>query len=160
VSTVTWPVGHEPAGASIYAINDAHSKASQEAVWSWLVRPDKWHTFYRNGRHARPKNGPWPEVALGSKFTWITFGAPCTSTVTQFEPFEKFAFTGGGMGAEGHHAWLLTDDGNGGTIIHCEETQRGKAIGMLAPVIQSLMISQHQKWVDNLARIAESGRRP
>ena len=96
----------------------------------------------------------------GRTFTWLTFGAPCTSTVTEFEPFERFAFTGGGMGAVGHHAWVLTDDGEGGTIIHTEETQRGKVIALLGPVLQSWMRSQHQKWVDNLARTAETGRRP
>jgi len=97
-------------------------------------------------------------VALGSKFTWVTFGATCTSTVTEFEPLERFAFTGGGLGAVGHHVWLLTDDGEGGTIIHCEETQRGKAVGLVGPVLGSWMRSQHQKWVDNLARTAETGR--
>jgi hypothetical protein len=160
MSEIIWPVGLEPAGAPIYAVNDGHSRAPRDAVWSWLVRPDQWPTYYRNARRPRPKSGSWPEVALGSTFTWLTFGAPCTSTVTEFEPLERFAFTGGGLGAVGHHAWVLTDDGKGGTTIHTEETQRGKVIGLFGPLLQSWMRSQHQKWVDNLARIAETGRRP
>jgi hypothetical protein len=155
---VIWPVGYEPPGAPIYAVNDGHSRAPRHVVWSWLVRPDQWPTFYRNARRPRSTSGSWPEVTLGSTFTWVTFGATCTSTVTEFEPFERFAFTGGGMGADGHHAWVLTDDGEGGTNIHCEETQRGTMIRLVGPLLQSLMRSQHQGWVDNLARTAETGR--
>jgi hypothetical protein len=76
MSTVHWPAGHEPAGAAIHEVNSGRSVATPELVWAWLVRPDLWHTYYANVRDVRHLAGPWPEIGLGSHFSWVTFRAP------------------------------------------------------------------------------------
>lgn len=160
MTQVQWPAGHEPAGAKIYVVNYGNSAAPPEAVWQWLIRPDRWPDYYRNARRVRSKNGPWPEIAIGSTFTWVTFNAPVTTTVTEFLPFTRLAWTGSGMGSVGHHAWVLEKTLEGGTRIVTEETQRGRAVALFRPVLKPRMQSMHQLWVENLAKIAESTHRP
>jgi hypothetical protein len=157
---VRWPVGHEPAGAGVHVVNHTTSTAATDAVWAWLVRPDTWGSFYSNARRVRPRSGPWPEIAAGSVFTWTTFNARVTTTITEFEPFERLAWTGGGLGAVGHHAWLLATRPDGGTTISTEETQRGRVVDVMRPLLRRRMATMHQRWVEGLAQRAETGERP
>ena len=156
---VNWPVGHEPLGADVYARNTTDAAAPVEAVWSWLVQPDRWNAFYRNALRVRHVAGPWPRLALGSEFSWITFGAPVTTTVTECDPPHRLGWTGRGLGATGHHGWLLEPAATGCRIL-TEETQRGIAVRLLRPVLAPAMRTMHQRWVEGAAHIAESGRRP
>jgi uncharacterized protein YndB with AHSA1/START domain len=157
---IMWPAGHEPGGAAIHAVNSAGSAASPEEVWAWLVRPDRWREYYRNALRIRHLAGAWPEVGLGSSFSWITFGVAVKTEITEYEPFERLAWTGSGLGSRGHHAWLLAARTGGGTEIRTEETQRGTTSRLLSPILAPAMRTMHQRWIDGLARIAESGRRP
>lgn len=159
MSTVHWPAGHEPAGAAIHEVNRGRSEAAPEAVWAWLTRPDRWGEFYSNARRVRHLGGHWPEVGLGTRFSWVTFGAPVTTEITEFDPPHRLAWTGSGLGSRGHHAWVLTP-AEDGTSILTEETQRGLASTLLSPVLAPAMRRMHQCWVDNLARIAATGTRP
>lgn len=160
MTAVHWPAGHEPEGAAIHAVNTATSQAPPEAVWAWLARPDHWGEYYNNARRVRHVSGRWPDVALGSVFTWVTFGAKVTTQITELEPFERLAWTGRGLGSRGHHAWLLIARDDGGTDIRTEETQRGAASTLFRPMLKPNMLRMHQRWIDNLAALAETGRRP
>lgn len=156
-SDVHWPAGHGPEGASIHVANETLSSAPPEAVWGWLVRPERWRDYYDNARRVRSRSGAWPQVELGSVFSWVTGGVPVTTTITELEPFRRLAWTGQGLGAVGHHAWLLTETPHGGTRILTEETQRGAVLRLLRPVLQRSMGAAHQRWVEGLARAAETG---
>ncbi|MGH2714402.1 MAG: SRPBCC family protein [Thermoleophilaceae bacterium] len=158
-ATVRWPEGHEPAGAALHEVNACASGADPEAVWAWLVRPDRWREFYGNALRVRHRAGPWPELALGTRFSWVTFGAPVTTEVTELETPYRLAWTGGGLGSVGHHGWVLTPTATG-CEIRTEETQRGRAVGLLGPVLRPAVRHFHQRWVEGAARIAETGRRP
>jgi uncharacterized protein YndB with AHSA1/START domain len=160
MSTVLWPAAHTPAGAAIHVVNSGTSTAPPEAVWAWLTRPDRWGEYYNNARRVRHVSGPWPAVGLGSVFTWLTFGAKVTTQITELEPYERLAWTGRGLGSRGHHAWVLTPRADGGTDILTEETQRGTVSTLFRPMLRPNMRTMHQRWVDNLAREAESGRLP
>lgn len=131
---IHWPTEHAVAGADIHAVNSATSTACAQRV-----------------RHlARP----WPELRLGSRFSWITLAAPVTTTVDEYEPFERLAWSGTGPGARGHHAWLLRRAPGGGCEILTEETQHGLPVRILRPVLRPAMQRQHQRWVDALGRCA------
>jgi uncharacterized protein YndB with AHSA1/START domain len=160
MTAVRWPEGFDPADATLYVVNEGTSTAPPEDIWRWLVRPDHWGDYYSNVSRVRAKEGAWPEIENGSTFTWVTFNAPVTTTVDEFVPFERLAWTGSGLGSVGHHAWLLEADGRGGTRIVTEEVQRGAAVRLFRPVLRRRMQALHQQWVDNLATIAESGARP
>jgi hypothetical protein len=154
MSTVAWPQGHEPQGAAIHEVNTGHSTASVQDVWAWLVKPTRWQSYYSNARHVRHLGGSWPDIELGTRFSWVTFGARVTTEVTEFEPFERLAWTGTGLGSRGHHAWILSSEADGGTLIHTEETQRGSLVKVLRPIHAPRMHRAHQMWVDNLSHIA------
>jgi hypothetical protein len=83
-----------------------------------------------------------------------------TTEITEFEPPHRLAWTGSGLGAVGHHGWVLTPSSSGVSEIHTEETQRGRAVSLLAPALRPAMRHFHQRWAEGAARIAESGRRP
>jgi hypothetical protein len=154
VSAIDWPDAHRPAGAAIHEVNTTVARARPEDVWAWLVRPDRWSAYYDNVRDVRPVSGAWPELELGTTFDWVTFRTRVTTTVTECAPHHRLAWTGGGLGSVGHHAWLLTDLGDGRTEIRTEETQRGAASRLLSPVLRRQMRTWHQRWVDGLARVA------
>lgn len=157
---IDWPHDHRPEGAAIHEANTAVAHATPEAVWAWLVRPDRWADYYGNVKGVRHLSGAWPELAAGSTFSWVTFNTRVTTTVTELEPYARLAWTGGGLGSVGHHAWRLTPFGDGRTEIHTEETQRGTASRLLAPLLRRTMRTWHQRWVDELAAVAAGGRRP
>lgn len=159
MSSVVWPAGHQPADATIHVVNRGFSAAPPEAVWAWLVRPDRWHRYYRNAYRMRHLAGAWPRIEMGSRFSWITFGVPVTTEVTELVAAERLAWTGTGLGSRGHHGWVLTPS-NGGTEILTAETQHGVAARLVAPILTAAMRRQHQRWVDNLALIAASGESP
>jgi uncharacterized protein YndB with AHSA1/START domain len=154
MNDIRWPIGHEPEGAAIHEVNIGRSAASPEAVWARLVDPTGWHDYYSNAQDVRHLEGSWPQIELGSSFSWVTFGARVTTEVTEYEPFERLAWTGKGRGARGHHAWLLTPRDDGGTDIRTEETQRGAMLVALRPVHAPRVRRMHQLWVDNLAAAA------
>jgi uncharacterized protein YndB with AHSA1/START domain len=156
---VRWPDAHVPEGASIYVANHTRTTADPELVWAWLVRPEQWHRFYGNAKRIRHRSGPWPELGLGSRFSWVTFGAPVTTEITEFEPYQRLAWTGAGLGATAHHAWLLDATGPEWEIV-TEETQRGLLPRLVRPGMRPAMLRQHQRWIEQLARLADSGRRP
>jgi uncharacterized protein YndB with AHSA1/START domain len=157
--SIRWPAGHEPEGAVLHAVNDGRSAASAEAVWAWLTRPDLWRTYYGNARFVRHLDGPWPQLELGSRFRWLTFGVLVSSEVVEFEPPLRLAWSAKELGAAGHHAWALAPDGDG-CRIHTEETQRGWAVRLARPAMQLLMTRYHQRWVDGLAWTAAAGPPP
>jgi hypothetical protein len=157
---VRWPDAHVPQGASIYVSNHTRTTADPELVWAWLIRPEQWSRFYGNAKRIRHRSGPWPELAMGSRFSWVTFGASVTTEITEFEPFKRLAWTGvAALGSTAHHAWLLDADGPEWEIV-TEETQRGFLPKLVRPGMRPAMLRQHQRWIDQLARLAESGEKP
>lgn len=157
---VRWPEGHAPQGADIHVVNRATSAAGAQEIWAWLVRPELWGRYYANARLIRPQAGAWPTLETGSRFRWLTFGALVSTTVTECEPLQRLAWSGGGLGSVGHHAWVISERGPGETLITTEETQRGTPVRLLAPVLRPAMLHWHQRWADALARIAETGPPP
>jgi uncharacterized protein YndB with AHSA1/START domain len=160
MDSVRWPDGHEPDGAAIHVVNTARSVAPPELVWAWLVRPDLWHANYSNAHDVRHIAGPWPQIGPGSRFSWITFRAPVTTEVTEFQPYQRLAWTGTGRhGARGHHAWILMPDATG-TVIYTEETQRGLPPLIFRPILRPAMRREHQRWVEGLFSIAANSKDP
>ena len=154
MTDIHWPGEHAVAGADIHVVNSAVSTASPEQVWAWIARPDRWREIYPSAHRIRHLTGSWPELSLGSRFSWITLGAPVTTTVDEYEPYERLACSGTGPGARGHHAWLLRPAPGGGCEILTEETQRGLPVRILRPVLRPALQRMHQRWVDALAAIA------
>ena len=150
---VTWPAGYEPARAAVHVVNATQARAAPDRVWAWLVRPGRWPEYYVNARRVRHRDGPWPDVAEGSRFAWWTFGIPVTSVVTECRPGERLAWTWTGPGARGHHGFVL-EARAWGTLVHTEETVQGMPTRAFGPVVRLVMHHFHQRWVEGLAERA------
>lgn len=156
---IRWPPGHEPEDSLLHAVNELQIDAEPERVFAWLRRPDLWPSYYGNSRFIRHLGGPWPEIALGSRFRWLTFGVIVHSEIVEFEPPARIAWSARELGARGHHGWLL-EGRSGGTFVRTEETQRGWAMRVAAPGMRRLMPRYHQRWLEGLARVAAEGPPP
>lgn len=153
-SAIRWPDGHRPEQSRLHAVNELEIEAPREAVFAWLRRPELWPSFYGNCRWVRHLDGAWPQAQLGTRFRWFTFGVIVVSEIVEFEPPERIAWSAKELGARGHHAWVLSKRRRGRTYVRTEETQRGPAMLLAAPVMQPLMRRYHQRWLEGLARVA------
>jgi uncharacterized protein YndB with AHSA1/START domain len=152
-TAVRFPEDHRPEVSAFIARNELQIDAPPENVWAWLVRPDLWPTFYSNCRFVKHLEGPWPQIELGSRWRWMTFGAFVTSELVEFEPHQRLAWDAKELGGAGHHGWVL-EPRDGGTYVVTEETQRGWGIALAKPVLRRLMVRFHQRWLEGLARAA------
>lgn len=159
-SAIRWPERHRPELSALLAVNELQIDAPRQHVWAWLRRPDLFPSYYGNSRFVKHRSGPWPEVELGSRFLWFTFGVIVVSEIVEYEPGEgRLAWSAKELGATGHHGWVLSER-DGGTFVRTEETQRGWAMAVAKPVMSRLMVSQHQRWLEGLARVAAEGPPP
>ncbi|MGH2924305.1 MAG: SRPBCC family protein [Solirubrobacterales bacterium] len=153
-TAIRWPEGHRPEESRLHAVNELEIDAPRERTFAWLARPELWPSFYGNCRWVRHLDGDWPNVALGTRFRWLTFGVIVFSEIVEFEPPERIAWSAKELGAKGHHGWVLEKRRGGRTFIRTEETQRGPAMRLLAPPMRRLMTRYHQRWLEGLARVA------
>jgi uncharacterized protein YndB with AHSA1/START domain len=158
-TAVRFPDRSRPENSRFLARNELRIDAPPERVWAWLARPDLWPSYYRNARLVRHLEGPWPEIELGSRWRWLTFGALITSELVECEPHARLAWDASGLGARGHHGWVL-EPLDGGTRVVTEETQRGWGIALVKPALRPMMLRQHQRWLEGLARVAAESPPP
>lgn len=156
MTTFHWPQNLTPENAHVFAHNELHVPLPPSAVWPWLARASRWHEFYRNCKGLCFHNGDGPDLALGTKFSWQTFGAKVTTTVDAFEPERYLAWTGVGLGSRGHHAFALEPD-RGGCLLVTEEVQRGLPVRLLGPLLRRGLLYYHQRWLEGLAKAAMLG---
>ncbi len=152
-SVIRWPEDCRPEVSSWLAVNELQIDADPLRVFAWLRRPDLWSSYYWNARFVRHLEGPWPELRMGSRFRWLTFGVIVTSEVVELEEGSRLAWSAKALGAEGHHGWVLSER-EGGTFVRTEETQHGWASKLSAPVMSRLQTRIHQRWLEGLAKVA------
>ena len=152
-TAIRWPEQHRPEVSALHAVNELQIAAPRDRVFAWLRRPDLWSSYYGNSRFVKHREGPWPEVQLGSRFRWLTFGVIVSSEIVEYDPPTQLAWSAKELGASGHHEWLLEERGTG-TFVHTEETQRGWGMRLAAPAMRRLMPRYHQRWLEGLARVA------
>ena len=158
-TVISWPDEHTPENSVFHAVNELQMAAQPESVWAWLSRPDLWPTYYANAKLIKHLDGPWPELALGSRFRWWSFGAFVTSEVVEYEPAQRIAWDAKVLGGRGYHGWLLRQQ-TGGTFVRTEETQKGPGIQIVKPVLRPMMVRLHQRWLEGLAEVAAKGGPP
>ena len=156
MNAVLWPDDARPEGAAIHAVNVVDAAVTREAVWPWLVRAARWSEWYDNCRDLRFESGDGPDLRLGSRFTWRTFGVPVSTVVTELVPHQRLAWSGRGLGATGHHAWIIERTDQGVRLI-TEETQRGLIPRLGRPLLRRGLLRWHQRWLEGLVRMARLG---
>jgi len=154
---IHWPADIVPAEAAVFGHNEYLMRASPSAVWAWLIRAGAWERWYSNCKRLRFRDGArGPDLSLGVRFTWITFGVPVDCTVTEFEPEYCLAWRGGGAGASGYHGWVIDPTPEGCRVV-TEEAQTGLVPRLGAPLLRRLLVRAHQNWLECLADKASAG---
>ena len=154
VSDHEWPPGHDPRGSDLHCVNELTMDAPPEAVWEVLVRADRWRSIYPNALRVRHVSGPWPELASGTRWRWVTFGVPVETEIVLCERPSRLTWVGEGLGATGAHRWMLEETDDGRTRVLTDETQRGLAVKALRPVMLPAMRRLHQRWLEGIAGAA------
>jgi hypothetical protein len=101
-------------------------------------------------------SGPPPDLAVGTRFGWKTFGVHLESTVQEFVPPERLAWDARGRGVDAYHAWLLVRTAEGCNVVTAE-VQRGWLARLQNMFLPSRMFDQHQVWLERLRDQALSG---
>jgi len=158
-SQIVWPARYDPKNCPVHVRNELTMPASPDAVWAWLICAQLWPTWYANSSNVRFLKGSPPDLALGTRFTWITFGFPIESTVLEFVPGERIAWDGHGFGLDVYHAWLIEKAGDGCRVI-TEETQHGLMPWLGSILMPKRMWKGHQMWLEGLRANAAKGGPP
>ena len=158
-NAIRWPDHYAPARCPIHVSNELGMAVPIEAVWAWLIRAPLWPRWYPNSANVRFLEGTPPDLALGTRFRWKTFGVTIQSTVRELVPCERIAWDAQALGLDVYHAWLLRKTAEGCFVL-TEETQHGwvaRAGGLLMP---GRMHRYHQIWLEGLREKARRGMPP
>ncbi len=155
--SVRWPAGLEPANAPVFAHNEIVSTLPPARIWPVLIRAARWPDLYTNCKRLRFLNHEGPDLRPGTRFSWWTFGVPVETVIDGFEPERYLAWSGTGLGARGHHAWILEATADGGTRFVTEETQAGAVPWIFAPLLRAGLRHYHQRWLEGIERAARGG---
>ena len=90
---IKWPDHYHPSRAPVHVVNELTIPAPCEVVWAWLIRAPLWPSWYPNSSDVRLVDRPQSELRLGTLFTWRTFGVKLKSTVQEFVPRERVAWS-------------------------------------------------------------------
>jgi len=146
---ISWPEKYDPKESAVHVRNELEMPVLPESVWSWLVRAQLWPTWYPNSANVAIEGGG-PDLKLGSRFRWKTFGVTLDSKVEEFVPFERLGWTARSAGIDAYHAWLIEKRPS-------EETQNGWIASLSNRLRPNNMSKQHQIWLERLQEKAKGG---
>jgi hypothetical protein len=156
---ILWPAGFDPAICPVHVRNELEISSSPGTVWAWLIRAQLWPTWYPNSANIVFLSGTPPDLALGTRFRWKTFGVTIESTVLEFVPYERLAWDAHGTGLEAYHAWLIQKTTEGCNVL-TEEVQHGSLAQLSNAVRPKRMEQRHQIWLEGLRAKAMAGLQP
>ena len=159
VETIRWPAEYEPSSCPIHVRNELAMSAPVERVWAWLVRAQLWPGWYENSKNVRFLEGPPPDLGIGTRFRWTTFGVTIESRVREFVPYERLAWDAHSIGVHAYHAWLISKTPEGCRVL-TEETQRGAIARLGSLLMPNRMHRFHQIWLEGLRDQAAKGMPP
>jgi uncharacterized protein YndB with AHSA1/START domain len=143
----------------VHVRNELEMDSPPDAVWAWLIRAQLWPEWYPNAAHVRFLNGDPPDLSPTTRFSWRTFGVSVESTVLEFVPRERIAWSARGVGVDAYHAWVISPTPRGSHVL-TEETQHGWLARAGSFVMPSRMHRYHQIWLERLRDNAARGLPP
>jgi uncharacterized protein YndB with AHSA1/START domain len=152
---IKWPADMIPSRSPIHFTNELEVAAPPEKIWSLLVNPEAWPSFYPGVKHVRLLDGH-ESLQLGTRFEARLGGAECTLSVPEFEPVTRIAWTGHQKASEesrAYHAWIITPTSKG-CHLWTEETMQGQAWIEMAKPAPDLYWRTHEKLLAGLAKVA------
>ena len=156
---IEWPDHYKPDNCPVHVRNDLDMAASPEHVWAWLTCAPVWPSWYVNSANVTILEGAEPYLEQGTRFRWKTFGVTIISTVVEYVPNERIAWTAHSLGIDVYHAWVLSPSSRG-CLVLTEETQHGWLARLGKLLMPNRMFHFHQLWLEELERKACEGLPP
>jgi uncharacterized protein YndB with AHSA1/START domain len=153
---IKWPEDMTPSRSPIHFTNELEVAASPETIWSLLVDPKAWPSFYPNVSEVPVLLDRHRSLGLGTRFEASLAGQDVLASVQEFEPITRIAWGGGPKAhpdARAYHAWIITPTANG-THLWTEETMQGPLWLELAKPAPDIFWRTHQKLLEDLAKVA------
>lgn len=144
---ILWPSRYEPANCPVHVRNELAMASAPETVWAWLIRAQLWPTWYPNSANIAFLSGQPPDLTLGTRFRWKTFGVTIESTVLEFLPYERLTWDAHGNGLDAYHAWLAHPKNKPRLQRH----HGGDAAGLGCPTGKNLETKPHGTAASSLA---------
>ena len=157
--SIIWPPRYAPENSPVHVRNELAMDASCDALWAWLIRASLWPTWYINSAHVQFPDGGGPDLTLGARYRWMTFGVTIDSTVLEFVPEERIAWNARGLGVDAYHAWVMRRTPQGCHVL-TEETQHGWLARLGNLLMPNRMHKYHQVWLEALRDRAAQGYPP
>jgi uncharacterized protein YndB with AHSA1/START domain len=153
---IQWPDRYRPGNSPIHVKNELDIAAMQEHVWAWLTHATLWPSWYVNSTNVTILEDTAPNLQMGTRFRWKTFGVTITSTVLEFVPGERIAWDAHAIGVDAYHAWILQPSAQGCHVL-TEETQHGWVARLGKLFMPNRMHKFHQLWLAELETRARAG---
>ncbi|NOX83286.1 MAG: SRPBCC domain-containing protein [Alphaproteobacteria bacterium] len=147
--TINWPERYRPENCAVHVVNELAMDASPAAVWDCLVQASEWPDWYPNAANVVVRDAPDGRLTYGARFRWKTFGVTINTTVEEFVPHERIAWSANAFGIDVYHAWLITATPQGCHVL-TEETQNGFLARIGHMMRPRQMHTFHQIWLENL----------
>jgi hypothetical protein len=154
--SIRWPEQRRPDHSAVHISNSLTVALPREVLWAWIIRANDWPDWYRNSSDVVITEGSGPNLQMGTKFRWKTFGVAIESVVEEFVPCQRLAWSARGTGVDAYHAWLF-EPTHGGCNILTEETQNGFMARLGSIVMPTRMHKYHQIWLESLRVQALTG---
>ena len=152
---IHFPENFLPNNSPVYVRNEISINAPKEKIWSWLIRVTTWPEWYNNASQIRVIDQKETILLKGSSFKWRTFKTNITSTVKEYEAYERLSWQAKGFGLNAFHGWLIIPQDHHCLVI-TEETQYGWLPSLAAGFISKGLYKQHQLWLEGLKKQSES----
>jgi hypothetical protein len=154
--SINWPDKYHPSRTRVHVTNSLSVTVKPEHLWAWMIRAQLWHAWYPNSSNVVFHNSPGPDLEMGTRFRWKTFGVNIESEVQEFEPCRRLAWSAVGTVVDAYHAWLFEPRPAACNII-TEETQNGFLAKLGSIVMPNRMHKYHQIWLECLRDRARAG---
>ena len=152
---ITWPSGHLPAAARVFAHNAIGIAATPETVWSLLIDCVRWPAWYRHCSDVSMLSDG-PVLSAGSKFRFKTLGFVFEPDVVTYDPCRMLVWSATGpAGTSGAHAWHI-ESSAGGCCVITEETQKGWPLRIIGGRTRKTLLASHEEWLRALKALAEA----
>lgn len=162
MSDIVWPAGYLPGTTDNYVSNEIVVTGLHAGqVWPRLNNPQRWPAYHGNASDIVFHDESGPELRLGTRFRFTTFGFPVEAEVTEHQvpacgrpgrlAWHGWVESDPDGRLDVHHAWLFEDLPGNRVRILTQETQIGKPARELAATRPNPMLNAHQEWLEGLA---------
>lgn len=152
---IKWPEEMAPSRSPIHFTNELEVVASPERIWSLLVNPTVWPSFYPGVKLVQLHDGH-ESLRLGTRFKTNLAGQDVFASVQEFKPMTHIVWGGYPKVSEeskAYHAWIITPTPNS-CHLWTEETMQGPHWIELAKKAPDAFWRTHEKLLHDLAKVA------